>query len=97
MEYLRKCRERPVWPLSRDGGPMAITILSGTPGLSVFYRISRMLARHIKSVGLPHMKLSSLLRPGKVHLGIRTPGVDRIPVSAAGSTLGRRAVPWTAG
>jgi hypothetical protein len=38
------------------------------------------LARHnIKSVGLPHMRLPSLLRPVKVHLGLRTPGVYRIP------------------
>jgi hypothetical protein len=42
-------------------------------------RISRVLARHnIKSVGLPHMKLSSLLRPVRDHLGLRTPGVYRI-------------------
>jgi hypothetical protein len=46
----------------------------------IFNRISRVLARHnIKFVGLPHMKLSSLLRPAKDHLGIRTPGVYRIP------------------
>jgi hypothetical protein len=38
------------------------------------------LARHnIKSVGLPHTKLSSLLRSVKDHLGLRTPGVYRIP------------------
>jgi hypothetical protein len=37
------------------------------------------LARHnIKSVGLPHIKLSSLLRPIKDHLGLRTPEVYRI-------------------
>jgi hypothetical protein len=36
---------------------------------TVFNRISRVLARHnIISVGLPHMKLSSLLRPVKDHL-----------------------------
>jgi hypothetical protein len=46
----------------------------------VFNRISRVLARHnIKSVGLPQMKLSSLLRPVKDHLGLKTPGVYRIP------------------
>jgi hypothetical protein len=65
---------------------------------TVFNRISRVLARHnIKSVGLPHMKLSSLLRPVKDHLGLRTPGVYRIPRECAESTLGRRAVPWTSG
>jgi hypothetical protein len=47
---------------------------------TVFNRISRVLARHnIKSVSLPHMKLSSLLRPVKNHRGLRTSGVYRIP------------------
>jgi hypothetical protein len=47
---------------------------------TVFNRISRVLAQNnIKSVGLPHMELSSLLRPVKDHLGLRTPGVYRIP------------------
>jgi hypothetical protein len=46
----------------------------------VFNRINRVLARHnIKSVGLPHMKLSILLRLVNNHLGLRTPGVYRIP------------------
>jgi hypothetical protein len=52
--------------------------LSGT-----IFRISRGLARHnIKSVGLPHITLSSLLRPVQDHLGLRTPGVYRIPCEA---------------
>jgi hypothetical protein len=43
-------------------------------------RISRMLARqNIKSVGFLHMKLSSLLRPVRDYLGLRTPDVYRIP------------------
>jgi hypothetical protein len=43
---------------------------------TIFNRISRVVAQHnIKYVGLPHMKLSSLLHPGKDHLGLRTPGV----------------------
>jgi hypothetical protein len=38
------------------------------------------LVRHnIKSVGLPYMKLSCHFRPVKEHLGLRTPGVYRIP------------------
>jgi hypothetical protein len=46
---------------------------------TIFNRISRVLARHnINSVGLPHMKLSSLLRPVKDHLGLRTSGVYTI-------------------
>jgi hypothetical protein len=60
-----------------DNEPHSVALLPfvGT----VFNRISRVLARHnIKSVGLPHMKLSSLLRPVKDHLGLRTPGVYRI-------------------
>jgi hypothetical protein len=47
---------------------------------TIFNRINRVLAQHnIKSVGLPHIKLSSLLHPVKYHLGLRTPGVYRIP------------------
>jgi hypothetical protein len=43
------------------------------------FSYGRVLARHnIKSVGLLNMKLSSLLRPVKDHLGLRTPGVYRI-------------------
>jgi hypothetical protein len=46
----------------------------------IFSRISKVLTRHnIKSGGLPHMNLSSLLRPIEDHLGLRTPGVYRIP------------------
>jgi hypothetical protein len=52
-------------------------------------RISRMLARHnIKLVGLPHMKLSSLLRPVKDHPGLRTPGVYRIPCECGSVHIG---------
>jgi hypothetical protein len=47
---------------------------------TIFNHINRSLAQHIiKSVGLPHMKLSSPLHPVKDHLGLRTPGVYRIP------------------
>jgi hypothetical protein len=61
---------------------------------TVFNRISRVLARHnIKSVGLPHMKLPSLLCPVKEHLGLRTPGVYRIPCECGRVYMGRRAVP----
>jgi hypothetical protein len=52
---------------------------------AVFNRISRVLALHnIKSVGFPYMKLSSLLHPIKDHLGLRTPGVYRIPCECGG-------------
>jgi hypothetical protein len=73
------------WALNRhphlpqpDNEPHSVPFLPfvGT----VFNRISRVLARHsIKSVGLPHMKLSSLLHPVKDQLGLRTSGVYRIP------------------
>jgi hypothetical protein len=47
---------------------------------TVFNRMSRVLALHyFKSVGLCHIKLSSLLRPVKDHLRLRTPRVYRIP------------------
>jgi hypothetical protein len=46
----------------------------------VLNHISRVPARrNIRSVGLAHMKLSSLLRPVKDHLGLRILGVYRIP------------------
>jgi hypothetical protein len=57
---------------------------------TVFNLISRVLARHnIKYVGLPHMKLSSLLRPVKDHLGLRTPGVYRIPCECGRVYIGQ--------
>jgi hypothetical protein len=73
----RAPNRRPLLP-QLDNKPYSVAFLLfvGT----VFNRISRVLARHnIKSVGLPHMKLSSLPRPVKDHLGLRTPGVYRIP------------------
>jgi hypothetical protein len=61
-----------------DNKPNSVTFLPfvGT----IFNSIRRELDRYsIKSVGLPHMKLSSLLHPDKYHLGPRTPGFYRIP------------------
>jgi hypothetical protein len=52
--------------------------------------ISRVLARHnIRSLGVPHMKLSSLLRLIKDHLGLRTPGVYRIPYECGRVYIGQ--------
>jgi hypothetical protein len=46
---------------------------------TIFNCISRVLARHNTiSVGLTHMKLSSLLRPPTDHLGLKTAGVYKI-------------------
>jgi hypothetical protein len=46
----------------------------------VFNQISRMLAKcNIKSVALHHIKLFSLLHPVKGNLGLRNPGVCKIP------------------
>jgi hypothetical protein len=46
--------------------------------------------RHnIKSVGSPHMKLSTLFRPVKDHLGLRTPGVYRIPCECSRVYIGQ--------
>jgi hypothetical protein len=73
----RALNRRPLLP-QPDNKPHLVAFLPfvGT----VFNRISIVLARqNIKSVGLSHMKLSSLLRPVKDHLGLRTPGVYRIP------------------
>jgi hypothetical protein len=57
---------------------------------TVFNRISGVLGRHnIKSVGLRHMKLSSLLRPVKDHLELRTPGVYRLPCECGRVKIGQ--------
>jgi hypothetical protein len=57
---------------------------------TIFNRISRILARHkFKCVGLPNVKLSSLLRPTKDHLGLRTPGVCRIPYECGRVYIGK--------
>jgi hypothetical protein len=57
---------------------------------TIFNPISRVLARQsIKSVVLPHMKLSSLLRPVKDHLGLRTPRVYRIPCECGRVYIGQ--------
>jgi hypothetical protein len=57
---------------------------------TVFNHISRMLARHnIKSVGLPHLKLSSLLRSVKDHLGLRTSEVYKIPCERSRVYIGQ--------
>jgi hypothetical protein len=66
----RALNRRPLLP-QPDNKPHSVAFLPvvGT----VFNRISRVLARHnIKSMGLSHTKLSSLLRPIKDHLGLRT-------------------------
>jgi hypothetical protein len=56
---------------------------------TIFNRISRVLTRHnIKSMGLPHMKLSCLLCPVKGRLGLRTPGVYRIPCACGRVYIG---------
>jgi hypothetical protein len=65
---------------------------------TIFNWISRVLAQHnIRSVGLPHMKLFSLLCPVKDHLGLRTPHVCRFPcecrrvyIGQTGRSLGIR-------
>jgi hypothetical protein len=64
--------------LSQPNEPNSVAFLSFVR--TIFNRISRVLARYnTKSVGLPHMKLSSLLHLVKDHLGLRTPRVYRIP------------------
>jgi hypothetical protein len=60
-----------------DDNPISVIFLPyvGT----IFNRISRVLSRHNRSVGLPPKKISGFLRPVKDNLGLRTPGVYRIP------------------
>jgi hypothetical protein len=83
----RALNRRPLLP-QPDNEPHSVAFLPffGT----VFNRISRVLGRHsIKSVGLPHMKLSSLLRPVKDNLGLRTPRVYRIPCECGRVYIGQ--------
>jgi hypothetical protein len=55
-----------------------------------FNQINRVLARHnIKSVGLPQQKLSSLLRPVKDNLELKTPGVYKIPCECGKVYIGQ--------
>jgi hypothetical protein len=57
---------------------------------TIFNRISRVLSRHnIKSVGLPPQKVSGFLRPVKDNLGLRTPGVYRIPCECSKVYIGQ--------
>jgi hypothetical protein len=83
----RALNRRPHLPQpDNESHSVAFLLFVGT----VFNRISRVLGRHnIKSVGLPHMKLSSLLRPVKDQLGLRTPGVYRIPCECGRVYIGQ--------
>jgi hypothetical protein len=83
----RALNRRPHLP-QPDNEPHSVAFLRfvGT----VFNRISRVLAQpNIKAVGLPHMKLFSLLRPVKDHLGLRTPEVYRIPCECGRVYIGQ--------
>jgi hypothetical protein len=55
----RALNRRPHLPQPDESNSVAFLPFVGT----IFNRISRMPDKHIKFVGLPHMKLSSLLRP----------------------------------
>jgi hypothetical protein len=82
------CKNRRLHLPQLDNEPNSVAFLPfvGT----IFNHISRVLARHnIKSVGLTHMKLSSLLSPVKDHLGISTPGVYRIPCECGRLYIGQ--------
>jgi hypothetical protein len=86
-QFHRSLNRRPLLP-QPDNKPHSVAFLPfvGT----VFNGISRVLARHnIKSVGLPHIKLSSLLRPVKDHLGLRTQRVYRIPCECGRVCIGQ--------
>jgi hypothetical protein len=57
---------------------------------TIFDHNSRVPALHnIKSVGLPHMTLSSIICHVVDSLGLRKPGVYRVPYEWCRSTLGR--------
>jgi hypothetical protein len=51
--------------------------------------ISRMLAKHIRSVGLPPRKISGFLRPVKNDLGLKASGVYSIPCECGQVYIGQ--------
>jgi hypothetical protein len=64
---------------------------------TTFNRISRLLSRHIKSVGLPPKKIPGFLRPVKDDLGLKTPGVysepcecGQVHIGQTGRSIGTR-------
>jgi hypothetical protein len=79
--YSRKQIQRALTPKVKTSKlkakPTSVALL---PYVQITYgRLSRKLARHIKSVGLPPRKISSFLRPVKDDLGLKTPSVYSIP------------------
>jgi hypothetical protein len=65
---------------------------------AIFSRISRVLARHnIKSWACPTLNYPVSSAWSKTTLDKGRQGFTGCPVSAAGSTMGRQAVPWTSG
>jgi hypothetical protein len=47
---------------------------------NTYGRLSRLLAKYnIKSVAIPHRKIASYLPPVKDAIGLKTPGIYRIP------------------
>jgi hypothetical protein len=85
---IHRAVNRPPHLPQTDNEPISVAFLPffGT----IFNRISRLLARkNIKSAGLPHKKLSSLLRYVTDHLGLRTPGIYRILCECGRRQTGR--------
>jgi len=63
---------------NKEDKPVSTAYLPYTQ--TTFGSLSRMLTKHnIKSVALPHRKISSYLPPFKEAIGLRTPGIYRIP------------------
>jgi hypothetical protein len=84
----RALNRRPHLP-QPDNEPNSVAFLPFVR--TIFNRTSRVLARHnIRSVGLPHLKLPSLLRPVKDRPGLRTSRVYRIPCECRRVYIGQR-------
>jgi len=88
IKQTRRVLNHVVRPTKPKEKPTSVALL---PYVQTTYgRLSRMLAKHIKSVGLQPRKISIFLRPVKDSLGLRTPGVYSIyPVSVARCTTDR--------
>jgi hypothetical protein len=57
---------------------------------NTYGRLSRMLAKYnIKSVALPYRKIASYLPPVKDAIGLKTPGIYRIPCECGTVYIGQ--------
>jgi hypothetical protein len=92
---IRRALNPPPRVAEPDIKPDSVTFLLDV--CSIFHRISRVLSRHIKSVGLPPRKICNFLQSVKDDLDRRHREYTASSVNAVRSTLVRQAVRLTPG